>query len=169
MLELMLMRHAKSDWSRGPTKDFDRPLNSRGIRNAPGMGRYIAQHAFEPDLVCCSTANRARQTADLVLPAYDTPPKIVYSNELYLATVPDLRRIIGGMDNAFQKIMVIGHNPGLSGMASHLSGEHFELPTAAVVRLTHDGDDWSGAVGVKSWRPVSFWRPREVLKQKGDD
>ena len=83
MRRLMLLRHAKSDWAAPGVRDHDRPLNPRGREAAPKMGAYMVRHALVPDLIVASTATRVRETLDLLLPAFETPPKIVPTSALY--------------------------------------------------------------------------------------
>ena len=77
MRRLMLLRHAKSDWTAPGARDHDRPLSPRGREAAPKMGAYMARHALVPDLIVASTATRVSETLDLVLPAFEKPPKVV--------------------------------------------------------------------------------------------
>ena len=77
MRRLILLRHAKSDRSRSGERDHDRVLAKRGRGAAPRMGAYMASHGLRPDLVVCSTAVRARETWELVSPAFDEPPRVV--------------------------------------------------------------------------------------------
>ena len=83
MLTLSLLRHAKSSWKDPTLADHERPLNTRGQAEAPVMGKAMAEHGLDPDLVLCSTARRTRDTLALVLPELRTEPKVVYEDGLY--------------------------------------------------------------------------------------
>merc|ERR1711964_256129 len=88
MKRLILMRHAKSDWSSAGTSDHDRFLNDRGRQNAVSLGQWLAQRSLIPDAALCSTATRARQTLDLL----DLPPytSVTFHRNLYLASAETL-------------------------------------------------------------------------------
>lgn len=169
MLQLFLMRHAKSDWSNSGMTDHDRPLNRRGMRNAPAMGSFLAKQDVVPEVVYCSTAVRARQTADMLLPTFAKSPDVLFSRELYLATLEQLCDHLSRTEASVRCGLVIGHNPGLSRLASFLSGEVLELPTAAVVHLQVDAEHWADVMHRAAWQAVNFWKPREVLKTIDSD
>ena len=86
MLTLSLLRHAKSSWKDTSLPDLDRPLATRGMVEAPLMGKAMAKHGLDPDLVLCSTARRTRDTLELVLPQLKTEPKVIYEDGLYHGT-----------------------------------------------------------------------------------
>src|SRR5262249_12358270 len=90
MLSLLLLRHAKSSWKNSALQDLERTLDPRGKRADPRMGAYMAAQGLPPDLVLSSTAVRARQTLDLVVPHLSGAPRIEYERGLYLATSADL-------------------------------------------------------------------------------
>lgn len=170
-LTLLLLRHAKSSWDDPRLDDFERPLSRRGIRAAPDMGAFIAAAGLAPDLVLCSTAERTRQTLDIVLRELaPPPPEVVYEDGLYLASASDLVERIRGLPRARKRVMLVGHNPGMHGAALALVGEGsrkdisalaFKLPTAGLVVLEFDLDRWS-AVRPASGRLVRFATPRTL-------
>ena len=86
MLTLILLRHAKSSWSNPGLADVDRPLATRGLNDAPLMGKAMAERGIDPELVLCSAARRTRDTLDLVLPELRVEPKVVYDKALYHAS-----------------------------------------------------------------------------------
>src|SRR6476661_2151495 len=94
MLTLSLLRHAKSSWKDPALPDHDRPLNTKGKAEAPVMGKEIAKHALDPDLVLCSTARRTRDTLELVLPELKAEPKIIYEDGLYHGTSAEMLGIL---------------------------------------------------------------------------
>ena len=89
MKTLLLLRHAKSSWSQGVASDHDRPLNGRGERAAPLMGRLIRHHELVPDIVVTSTAVRAKRTADLVADACGYQDSIHTNDDLYHASTAE--------------------------------------------------------------------------------
>lgn len=139
-----LLRHAKSSHHDLSLNDHDRPLNSRGKRDAPVMGKRLAARGGRPSLIVTSTAKRARQTARLVARAIGYPIEFIQSErELYLADPDSILGVIAGQDNTFNDIIVCGHNPGMTDLASDLSGTYIEnVPTCGMVILDAEIDTW---------------------------
>ncbi len=158
MLTLSLLRHAKSSWDRPGLDDFDRPLAKRGQTAAPQVGAALAAMGVNPDLILCSTAARARETLDLVLPKLASPPpEVKFDETLYMAAPSDLLACIHNVESPLngrpmRHVMVVGHNPGLEELAMMLVGSGAEddvaaiaekFPTAAVAIIAFDTEDWS--------------------------
>jgi phosphohistidine phosphatase len=142
---LTLIRHAKSSWKDAEIGDFDRPLNARGERDAPHMGRRIAACAKPPQLLVSSPARRAARTAELIA-ARLGGPRLEYERALYLATPEQMLDVIRGLDDSVRHAALVGHNPGTTELAEQLSGaEVGNVPTCGVVRLRLDIDAWSEA------------------------
>jgi len=158
MKTLLLLRHAKSDW--GDRDDFDRTLNPRGRSAAPKMAQYINTQNLTPDLVWCSTAQRARQTWSLVGPALtsalthaDQDIEVTLRDELYLAPSSRLLDLIKTAPDATQRLMIVAHNPGLHDLAISLTKTarvpedltqlEAGLPTAALIVLEFDVGRWA--------------------------
>ncbi|MFW2383590.1 MAG: SixA phosphatase family protein [Acidimicrobiales bacterium] len=145
--ELLVMRHAKSDWSTHHS-DFDRPLNRRGSRASEQMARWIVDQALEPDRVLSSPAVRARTTALAVAGACDLDPATVeFDDELYLADAWTWLTKLQTQD--CDRLLICGHNPGLDQLVDHLSGGSAPftdtgklMTTAAVAHFAH-GPTWS--------------------------
>src|SRR5262245_48170316 len=122
MLTLSLLRHAKSSWDDGSLQDFDRPLAKRGQSAAPRMGRFMAERGLAPQLILCSPAVRARQTLDLVLPHLSGGPTIVYEDGFYLAASSVLLARLRKVEDKVAHVLIVGHDPGIQGLALELSG-----------------------------------------------
>lgn len=141
--ELLLLRHAKSDWESGALNDFDRPLAKRGHQDAPRVGEWLSQEGLVPDLVVSSPAARARETALQVCKAMQVKEKkIVWDGEIYESGVSSLLAVLGRCPEKSRAVLLIGHNPGLEDLLRYLLGEDVEtpadgklLPTATVARL----------------------------------
>ena len=152
MLELILMRHAKSDVSDKALDDFDRALSKRGKTDAPRMGRELARRGLVPAKVLCSPARRTRETLKLVLEEMAANPAVVYDETLYSfgdgrAYFKRLR-----MENHGAPLMLMGHNPSVQNLAISLctSGDPALLdaivrkfPTAAAAIIMLPGENWS--------------------------
>jgi len=142
---LTLVRHAKSDWKDTSLSDRQRPLNRRGERDAPEMGRRIARHGIRPSLIIASPAVRAWTTARIIAREISYPTEFLQREaSLYLASLDDLLDAVVAQDNSFNNLMVVGHNPGMTEFANFLlPGLTNNLPTAGVVSVQFEGDDWS--------------------------
>jgi phosphohistidine phosphatase len=144
---LVLLRHAKSDWP--DVADHDRPLAKRGRRDAPRVGRWLAESGYVPDAVVCSTALRARETwalaeegllaAGLLAGGPGVSAVVRYDPRVYGATVLGLLMLIREFEPRWRTAMIVGHNPGLAELTVGLAGPHPEppaaFPTAAVAVL----------------------------------
>jgi len=145
MKTLTIVRHAKSSWDNPGLSDRDRPLNKRGERNAPEMGARIREHGIRPSLIVSSPAIRAWSTARIIATAIAYPIEFLQrERSLYLASVDEILDVIAAQDEGFNNLMLVGHNPGLTQFANFLSpGLTNNLPTAGVVAVEIDRDDWN--------------------------
>ncbi len=153
MKRLTLLRHAKSSWSQHGLADHDRPLNQRGQRDAPIMGRRLITHGVRPSLIMTSTAKRARQTAELVAREIGYPIEFLQTEEsLYLADPATILETIELQENTFNDIVVCVHNPGITDLANRLSSQSIDnVPTCGMVIIEADADNW---IELADSRPV---------------
>ncbi len=140
---LILLRHAKSDWS-GHEDDHDRPLAKRGRRQAPEAGRWLAANVDSIDLAVVSTARRARSTWDLVSDELDEPPNTRHDNDAYAASVDELLDIVRSLDEALNTVVLVGHNPGIEDLAEALTAGRVPMPTSALAVIELN-NTWDGA------------------------
>lgn len=174
MLTLLLLRHAKSSWDNPLADDFDRPLAERGRQAAPSMGRYIARHHLEPDLILCSSAERTQQTLELVRPILPgAEPAVRYEDDLYLATASNLLGHLKRLPPRWKRVMLVGHNPGLHDLAVMLAGDGEaaglramaqKFPTAGLAVITFEASQWS-QVAARTGTLISFVTPRGLNGQ----
>lgn len=145
MKTLLLIRHAKSDWGHPLVSDYERGLNARGRRDAPMMGRRIGAHGWTPDAFVCSSAARARQTAEAMAPGMPFAPRdIQWRDDLYLARPEAMLEIIRATPDEVGTLALLAHNPGITDLCDWLCPEAdiFNVPTAGVVALSFDADRW---------------------------
>lgn len=151
MKRLILLRHAKSSWDRADLPDAARPLSKRGERTAPLIGTFIQRSNLLPDLVLCSTARRALQTAKRVMDVWRREPAFVEVDALYMATPRDILTVISEHGGHKGSILVIGHNPGLGDLAAWLVGDgnsrdvrrlKDKFPTAALAVIDLPIEKW---------------------------
>jgi phosphohistidine phosphatase len=162
MRTLTLIRHAKSSWKENSLKDFDRPLNKRGLQNAPMMGGILKKQGVKFDLVVTSPAVRALSTAKLIAQQLDYPEgNLRLEPGLYDADVQQLLTVIQGLPDSAVNVALVAHNPGLTGLCNYLSGESIDnLPTCAVAGIAFDLDTWV-AVWRNSGRLIRYEYPRK--------
>lgn len=126
--DLIIMRHAKSDWNHEHISDFDRPLNSRGKQDAPRMAQWMKDVALRPEVLICSPAVRASQTAAEIIKHLDIPESsVIYDKRMYLASTATLCKIVKETDDRIKSTMLIGHNPGLEDLAIELCKERIPV------------------------------------------
>jgi len=148
--ELLIMRHAKSDWDSAARHDFDRPLAKRGKRDAPRVGAWLYREGLVPDLVLSSPAERARATAIKICKRMDIDKQAIrWDERIYEAETTALLELLGQCPARHDTVLLVGHNPGLESLVRYLTDDDFDppkdgklMPTAAVARLEMP-HDWS--------------------------
>lgn len=118
---IVLLRHAKAEWSQ--ESDHERPLADRGRKDAPVAGRRLADSGTDIDLALCSTAVRTRETWKLAVHEFPRRPRTVYEERLYEASVGELIALFNEVSDDVRTLLVIGHNPGMHGVADVLAGQ----------------------------------------------
>ncbi len=153
MRRLMLLRHAKAIPATG-RHDFDRGLVERGRRDAAAIGALVAEIGLIPDLAIHSGAERARETAAIVLEAWPRRVEARAEPGLYDATRYALLAIVRALPDAAPSVMLVGHNPGVADLANHMVGRGAKsdiarmagkFPTAGLAVLEFDVDRWRDA------------------------
>jgi len=165
MRTLYLLRHAKSSWDDPSLDDFDRPLSERGRKAAPLIGRYMAEHGWQPDLALVSPAVRARDTWQLVAPELPAPVQTRFEPAIYMAEPEALLTLLRDIA-APGSVILVGHNPGLEQLAAILAGPGSDLqararmtekfPTAALARFDVHAMEPGGAM------LTDFIRPKDL-------
>src|SRR3954470_14314191 len=144
MRTLMLLRHAKAVVADGKIRDRDRPLASRGKKDAPKIGAYMNRHGLAPACVLISPAKRTQETWELVAPALGRRIEPIYEERLYDASAKTIMDVVHDVGAACPSLLVIGHNPGLHKLALDLiaTGDldvreqlHENLPTSGLVTV----------------------------------
>lgn len=126
--ELLLLRHGKSDW-KFDADDYHRPLKDRGKRGAQRMGVWLQQQALIPDLILSSPAERALVTAEKCCKTMGLGAQHIQCDKrIYLAQCSELLEVLAGIPAEVQRVMLVGHNPGLELLLHFLSDEAIEMP-----------------------------------------
>ena len=143
--QLLLVRHAKSDWDNLKLSDFDRPLNSRGEKNAPEMAKRLLKRGKIPQSIVSSPAVRALTTARYFAKELGHDKSgIVEEPEIYDALTSALMSVINDLDNQFSFIALFGHNPGITELVRNLCNKDlYNIPTCGMVLIEFPFDEWN--------------------------
>ncbi len=160
--ELMLLRHAKSDWKQPDLMDIDRPLSDKGKKNALKMGKWLKSQNLMPDLILVSPAQRAQQTLRRI--CSECPANKITVDELYLAELNTLQKVLADAPAAM-RVMIIGHNPGLEHLYRFLHNEQEEdsihlFPTASLAHFILP-QDWHN-LEQGDGKLTQFIRPKDI-------
>jgi phosphohistidine phosphatase len=152
----MLLRHAKSSWKDSDVEDHDRPLNKRGKKTAPQMGRLLSTEDLLPDLILSSTAVRARDTAKAVAKAASYKGPIELLDSLYLATAGELMdEAQNHTPDSVGRLLLVGHNPGMEDLVGILSGKREAFPTGALAVFE---------IGIPRWKDLELGIDAKLVK-----
>jgi phosphohistidine phosphatase len=161
MKKLFLVRHAKSSKDDPALSDKERPLNDRGTREAPKMGKRLAKCDVKVDLVVSSPALRALATAELIARELGYKTKnIVVDQRLYNSSPTELLKVIRELGEKPKRLMLFGHNPEFTELARRLSTEITDMPTCAVAEFDFDIKSWS-EVGTQEPSKVALYSPKD--------
>ena len=164
---LIIMRHAKSDWSTSASSDFDRPLSRRGVRDAPRMAAWLADQELVPDMIISSPALRTKQTVLAVAEKLDIPEQdIIWDGAIYEASLDQLLQVLDKYSTAADSLLLVGHNPGLDYLVEYLSDRQPEyrrgkLMTTAAVAVLDYGDNGI-STREHSARLAMLVRPKDI-------
>lgn len=163
MKSLLVMRHAKSSWTDSTLSDHDRPLNKRGLHDAPQMGKLLSDENLRPDFILSSTAQRARSTASLVADACHYKKAVEINPKLYPTSVSTAIRVINNLQNDYKNVLLIGHNPGMEYLVASLTGTDVIFPTAAIAQISLEIDGWEDLESTSNTILVNMWKPKELF------
>ncbi len=165
MKTLLILRHAKSDWGNSRLADHDRPLNGRGKYDAPRMGAWLKQKNLVPELIITSTAERALTTAELVALACDFEGELRPERKLYLAGPPDYIEVLNEVADSYERVMVVGHNPGMEELVAVLTDVDRPLSTANVAVVELPIESWGELSLFSNGRLRHHWQPKDLPDQ----
>ncbi len=162
MKRLILLRHAKSEQYLTGVADHDRPLNTRGLNTAPFMGELLVREGLAPEIIICSPAKRAVQTADLVVEGAGINSSVVYDDRIYEAPTGTLLNVISDLPDTANTAMMVGHNPGMEGVVRALTGAVEPMPTAALAVIDIDVAEWKNTAP-GSGELAAIFRPKDEM------
>lgn len=163
MKTLFVLRHAKSSWNDANLSDFERPLNRRGRETAPFMGDLIQNKNLVPEVIICSPAERAKETAMLVKKSAGFDVEIEFNERIYESSTHNLLYIIGKINDDFDSAMIVGHNPGFEGIVETLCGNYERMPTATLAVIDLNCESWND-VKPNCGNLREILRPKEQMK-----
>jgi phosphohistidine phosphatase len=153
MKKLYLIRHAKSSWDKPEMDDFDRPLNDRGKKDAPRMGKRLKEKDLTPDVMISSPATRALDTCRAIAQVLGYPhEKIIIDRRLYHASEDQLLKVVQELKDRPKDeeeiVLLFGHNPGLTDFANELLNQNIDnIPTCGIV---------TAKLNIKNWKDAAF-------------
>ena len=165
MARLLLMRHAKSSWSDPRVADHERPLNGRGQRTAPRMGRWMLDQDLAPDVILTSTAIRAAATAEAIANVIGEGLAPVAIPRLYHASTDTIIDVLASAGQSQECIMLVAHNPGIEDFLLQTTGRLEFCPTAVLAVIDFPGE-WSDLYVKPSGICRHLWRPKELPEEE---
>lgn len=164
MKTLFLVRHAKSSWDNPGLRDYNRPLNDRGLHDAPRMGNLLHQLGIKPDLMVSSPAKRALTTAQFFAKAFGMPEAAIVQNpNIYEAYATEIFQIISELPETAQTVMLFGHNPTLTDVANRFSTDLIDnVPTCGVIQIASTAGSWAEFYEGNAYLKARFF-PKDVL------
>ncbi|HZH30118.1 MAG TPA: histidine phosphatase family protein [Pyrinomonadaceae bacterium] len=142
MKTLLLLRHARPTRTSSTGRDFDRPLTVEGRAESQLVGQLLRRRQLTPDAIICSTAVRARETADGVIEATGFATPLLFRERIYEASVEQLIELISEAGADAEMLLVVGHNPGLEELLERLTGEHAPMLPATLARIDLNIHAW---------------------------
>ena len=162
MKTLLVMRHAKSSWSNALLSDHERPLNERGLRDAPKMGQLLKAEGSVPQHIITSTAKRAMTTAEQVAFSSSYEGEIENESNFYHAVPDTYIEKCRFLDDEINVVMVVGHNPGMERLVKLLTGEPRVFTTANIAQIQLPIESWSELTLATQGALLNLWRPKEI-------
>jgi len=161
MKRLIIMRHAKSSWSSGANTDHARPLNKRGMRDAPRMGDALRERGWVPELAISSDSQRTRETWAGVAAELGEHIVVTFTSALYHAGPREIAAELAELSDDIDTVIVLGHNPGWEDAVHYFSGVSTTMTTANCALLEADGA-WDELAEADAWTFVEILRPKEL-------
>jgi len=157
---LYIVRHAKSSWKDLSLDDFDRPLSSRGKRDALFMGKKLRHKGINPDIIISSPALRAKTTILLIAKELGYTQEIIFKDEMYACSSKTLHNILSKLDNCYESVFLCGHNPAVNSLAQMYTGFDKNIVTSGIVTITFSCTTWN-EINKNNAQLLSFIYPKK--------
>lgn len=165
MKTLLLMRHAKSSWKDPDLKDFDRPLTKKGKKSVPLMGQMIADEELIPDRIFSSPAVRASQTVEAFVESSGYRGEVEYFDGYYMGEPTAYAEPLYNLPDEVERVLIIGHNPGLEAFLQMLTARVESLSTGAIAYIVLPVKHWREINGETEGELIQLWAPRDLRKK----
>jgi Phosphohistidine phosphatase SixA len=164
MKTVYFIRHAKSSWEDSSLRDIERPLNKRGLRDAPFMAQMLRGRGVQADQIISSPANRAYTTATYFAEAMEIEQTaIVVRHDIYEAYPQTVLNIVSSLAESTQKVLIFGHNPTFTSIANMFSEDYIpNVPTCGIVKIEMDSKEWS-LFNPDTARMTAFYYPKQYF------
>lgn len=164
MKTFYLIRHAKSSWEDNSLSDADRPLNARGLRDAPFMAKMLKGKQIKIDQIISSPANRAFTTANYFAEAFEVKADdILVKEEIYEAYAEQVLEIVKNLPDTLEEVIVFGHNPSFTSLANIFSEEYIpNVPTCGIIKVVANTDKWS-EINATNGKVGAFYFPKQYF------
>lgn len=165
MKTVIFIRHAKSSWSDPSLSDLKRPLNNRGLRDAPFMARLLRSQIKDLDQIVSSPAKRAQSTAQHFAKAFQVDPKtILLEPNIYMAFPEALLQIIQNFEPSWNTVLFFGHNPGFTDIVNRFTEDYIEnVPTCGMVEVKAKINDWNFFGTPNLTKVTNFQYPKQYF------
>ena len=162
MKTLLIMRHGKSSWKHKDLDDHERPLAKRGLRDSRMIGEVVHEKELVPQTILVSSAVRTTQTAQIFCESSGYQGEITSLDDLYLAESDVYIAELKKLPDSIERVMVVGHNPGLEYLLQELSGRIESLTTGVLAFVSLSIDHWVDLDSKDSGELIELWRPKEL-------
>lgn len=166
MKTLLLMRHGKSSWKHPDLPDQERPLSKRGERDSHFMSRFIFDRELVPQVILASSSVRTAKTADILSQECPGIGPVRMMDELYLAEVAAYIDALRTLPAGIERVMVIGHNPGLESLLMMLARTIEAMPTASLAHIVLPIQSWTDLTQETEGELVDFWKPQDLQEEE---
>lgn len=168
MKTLLLMRHGKSSWKHPDLPDHERPLAKNGLRDAHRMGELIERRELIPQRILSSSAVRAAETARIFCEMCGCGENVVIDDAFYLAEAETYIAQLKALPDTIERVMLVGHNPGLEALLQILCARVESLPTAVIAYINLPIKQWSELSNATEGELIEIWRPKELPEEEPD-
>ena len=163
---LLLMRHGKSSWKDKSLPDIKRPLKKRGEVASEMIGKVLKSKRPLPDVILTSPAKRARLSAEIVAKEADISNRVTVVDSLYMAEPTEFFKVLNALKDSPERVMIVGHNPGLEALLQLLDGHVESLPTGSMAYLRLKIDEWKDLNPESIGDMIGFWNPEDYLDEE---
>jgi phosphohistidine phosphatase len=162
MRVLLLLRHAKSSWESAGLADHDRPLNNRGKRDAPRMGKVLLEEGIVPEIIISSSAIRARSTAKKVAKSSRYKGEVIIESSLYSGGPIEYLNVLRRQPDQARTVLMVGHNPDIEQLLEMLTRKEIIMPTCSLAAVNLPVDQWKKLTNSTKAEVRKVWCPKEL-------